>query len=113
MRRLSFLCCLLVTVPAFAQQCDQSLEAHVYHPNRLAVAKACMQVRGTILDMRVEADGDYHILLALDATQPDGETGASLLNPRNTTAQRGCLIVEPICKGPVTQLDAIGPCNGA
>jgi hypothetical protein len=114
MRRLFFLAaCLLAAVPAFGQKCDKSLAAHVYHPNRLATVKPCMEVRGTILDMRVEKDGDYHILIKLDATQPDGETGNSLLNAKNQNPQKGCLVVEPICKGPVTQQDAIVPCQGA
>jgi hypothetical protein len=44
-----------------AQQCDQSLWNHVYHPARLQVVNQCMEVKGTIRDMRGERDGDYHI----------------------------------------------------
>src|SRR5436309_2548462 len=58
--------------------------------------------------MRVEKDGDYHIQLTLDADQP-----ASLVNSRNKKVQHGCLVLEPICKGKVTQADAIQPCKGA
>jgi hypothetical protein len=90
-----------------AQQCDQSLWNHVYHPARLQVVNQCMEVKGTIRDMRVEKDGDYHIQLTLDPGQP-----TSLVNSRNKQVQHGCLVLEPICKTKVTQADAIQPCKG-
>jgi hypothetical protein len=94
-----------------------TLDAHVYHPDRLQQQQVngnnCIEVRGTIRDMRVEKDGDYHILLTLDSTQPDGEKASSLLNAKNKQIQHDCLVLESICKGHVTQADAIQPCQGA
>jgi hypothetical protein len=96
-----------VAAPIRAQHCDKSLWNHVYNPARLQVVNQCMEVKGTIRDMRVEKDGDYHIQLTLDGSQP-----ASLVNGRNKQVQHGCLVLEPICKGRVTQADAIQPCAG-
>ena len=108
----------LLTSPLLAQTCTTSLDTHVYHPDRLqpqnGQAKAeCMELHGTIRDMRVEKDGDYHIQVKLDSSQPTGEDPAKLINAKNRKIQHGCLVVEPICKGPVTQDDAIAPCKGA
>jgi len=117
MKKMLLFVLFLGAAPAFAQVCNTSLDQHVYHPDRLEQhqvnGKNCIEVRGTIRDMRVEKDGDYHIQLTLDAAQPDGEQPQSLINSKNKAIQHGCLVLEPICKGHVTQSDAIQPCQGA
>jgi|GEM_PF-2988374 len=88
-RRTLLALCGLVAAPIFGQHCSQALAAHA------------------------EADGDYHIQIQLDATQPDDEVGRSLLTARNRKVQKSCLVVEVICKAAVTQEDAIEACRGA
>lgn len=81
---------------------DQS--AYVYHPARLRVLDACLRVSGTVAAVRREADGDLHILLALDANF------RTLLRPANQGVELGDLVIEPVCVGRVTQADAQGTC---
>jgi len=88
-----------------ADGCDASLWQHVYHPQRLKVVEKCIAVTGTIHHVKREADGDDHIQLKLD---PEF---AALLNDKNTQVQAGCLVVEPVCQGPVTQADAQAACR--
>lgn len=80
-------------------------DQYIYHPLRLQVAQACIRVTGVIAEVRTEADGDLHMLLALDAPF------AGLLTPANQGVERGDLVVEPVCVRPVSQLDAIAVCQ--
>ncbi len=79
-------------------------DRYVYHPSRLEVLKACIRVTGTVAAIRKEADGDLHILLALDPAY------RSLLRPANQGEELGDLVVEPVCVRSVTQTDAIAIC---
>lgn len=79
-------------------------DQYVYHPDRLAVQAACIRVTGTIEAVRYEADGDLHILLALDPPY------AQLLTPANQGVELGDLVVEPVCVRSVSQADAIAIC---
>ncbi len=79
---------------------------HVYHPYRLQLHNACQTVTGTVYAVRTEADGDYHILLKLDAQY------ANLINSANVSGEHGDLVLEPVCELPVTQQDAIATCAG-
>ena len=79
-------------------------DRYVYHPARLQVLTACVRVTGTVAFIREEADGDLHIGLALDA--PYGH----LVVAANTGAERGDLVIEPVCELQVTQADAIATC---
>lgn len=79
---------------------------HVYHPYRLRLIDPCKTVTGTIVRIRSEADGDYHVLLALDPPY------SSLLQPANISGEHGDLVLEPICQLAVTQADAVVPCEG-
>lgn len=88
-----------------ATGCDDSLRAHVYHPQRLKVVEKCISVTGIIHHIKKEADGDDHIQVRLD---PEF---ANLLNARNKAAQAASLVVEPICQNPVTQADAQTACR--
>lgn len=54
--------------------------------------------------MRKEADGDLHILVALDAKY------AHLLRPANQGEELGDLVIEPVCVRTVAQADAIAVC---
>ena len=65
-----------------------------------------MRVTGTIVLKRPEKDGDIHIQLKLD------KQFLPLLDAENKSRQGGNLVLEPICVGPVTQADAIQPCQG-
>lgn len=86
--------------------CDDTLWNHVYHKYRLQVIEKCKTVHGVIVKEKNEKDGDIHILLKLDAGQDN------LLNEMNYKQQKGCLVIEPICEHDVSQLDAIGACEG-
>lgn len=79
-------------------------DQYVYNPARLDVAEPCIRVSGVVAEVRTEADGDLHILLALDSVY------AYLLTPANQGVERGDLVVEPVCVRAVTQLDAIEVC---
>lgn len=79
-------------------------DQYVYHPYRLKVGAACIRVTGVVQAVRHEADGDFHILLAVDAQYN------SLLAPANQGVELGDLVVEPICVHGVAQTDAIAVC---
>jgi len=81
---------------------DQDL--YVYNPSRLEVAVACIRVTGTVQAIRHEADGDLHILLALDPAY------RHVLTPANQGEELGDLVVEPVCVRSVSQADAIAIC---
>jgi len=87
--------------------CDASLWNHVYHgifptaKDRLKVFDPCIAVTGTIEVARPEADGDRHILLRVDPQF------SKLLNAKNMTAEKGFLVIEPVCELKVTQPDTI------
>ena len=85
--------------------------AHVYNPSRLHVLASCVGVRGVIISVRQELDGDLHILLKVDAEQRDPR-GGRFTNSVNDAEQRGDLVLEPVCVGPVIQPDAQGACAG-
>jgi len=92
--------------PFVATGCDASLWKHVYRATqRLKVIQQCIEVTGTIHHVKSEPDGDDHIQLKLDSQF------AGLLNNFNMVHQAGCLIVEPVCMGPVTQPDAVSACR--
>jgi len=88
------------TAPPSATCRPTDQDQYVYHPARLAILQPCIRVVGTVTSIRREADGDLHIRLALDAPY------ASLL----VEANRGALVVEPVCVGPVSQADAVAVC---
>ena len=92
--------------PATQESCDQSLWNHVYNPSRLQINESCKTVTGFIEYIKKEPDGDDHIRLKLDPAY------ANLINQKNIEKQYGDLVLEPICKNPITQKDAILPCKG-
>jgi hypothetical protein len=79
-------------------------DEYVYHPARLDVQAGCIHVAGTVEAVRREADGDLHILLALDPAY------TKLLTPANQGVELGDLVVEPVCVRRVSQADAIKLC---
>lgn len=81
-------------------------DAFVYNPARLKVLAPCVYATGTVAAVRTEADGDYHVLVALDPPY------ASLVNAANSGIELGDLVVEPVCEHAVTQTDAIATCAG-
>jgi hypothetical protein len=86
--------------------------SHVYHSYRLKVLAQCVHVSGIVEIVRLEADGDRHILVHLDPGQVD-PNGGGYINQANTTYQHGDLVTEPVCTNlPVTQADAIASCAG-
>ena len=89
--------------------CSGDPMAHVYRPTRLQILAPCVTVSGTIEAIRTEADGDYHVLIALDSGQKCN--GLSCLNDGNRELQLGDLVVEAVCEHPATQSDAIATCN--
>jgi hypothetical protein len=91
-------------VPSAAGCTPTDQDRYVYHPGRLAVQVACLRVTGTVAAVRYEADGDLHILLALDPAF------AHLLTPANQGVELGDLVIEPVCVRPVSQADAIATC---
>ena len=83
--------------------CDATLWSHVYHPSRLRIIESCKIVEGRVTSLAKEADGDFHIRLAVADT--------TLLNVRNLAGQHGDLVVEPVCMNEVTQQDAREACS--
>lgn len=77
---------------------------YVYNPYRLAVQASCIYITGTVAAVRHEADGDLHILLALDPAY------RHLLTPANQGEELGDLVIEPVCVDAVSQADAIATC---
>ena len=80
-------------------------DKYVYNPDRLAVQAVCIHVTGVIAAVRKEADGDLHLLLALDPAF------RHLLRPANQGEELGDLVIEPVCVRTVTQADAIEACK--
>ncbi len=81
-------------------------DRYVYNPARLQVVTPCLLVTGTVAAIRTEADGDLHILIALDAAY------THLLRPTNQGEELGDLVVEPVCERAVSQTDAVATCAG-
>lgn len=72
--------------------CDSTLWNYVYDPSRLIVLQNCIQVTGVIWNTPTkEGDGDYHILVRLDAGQD------FYLNNKNYELKDTCLVVEAVC----------------
>jgi hypothetical protein len=82
-----------------------SSDSHIYNPDRLVVYKDCQTVSGIVDRVIVEADGDYHIRLGLDAPYQN------LTNSVNESDQYGDLVLEIVCANTVTQTDAIDACQ--
>src|SRR5437899_9995888 len=82
-----------------------SISSHIYNPDRLDVIKSCTTASGFVDNVLKEADGDYHIRLALDSQY------SSLTNAANDQYQYGDLVVEIICALPITQSDAVSACQ--
>ena len=83
-----------------------SISSHVYNPYRLQPVKPCITVSGVVEYKSEEADGDYHLSLALDSQYTD------LTNSANDQYQYGALVVEIICALPISQQDAVLACQG-
>jgi len=82
-----------------------STQNHIYNPDRLVVYKDCQTVSGTVDRVIVEADGDYHMRLRLDAIY------RNLTNSVNDSDQYGDLVLEIVCANTVTQIDAMDACQ--
>lgn len=100
-----------VTTSPVSNGCDASLWNHIYNSQRLQVIESCKSVVGTIEVVRIEKDGDFHVLLKLD------NSSDITSNPNfqvNVSKQHGDLVFEPICENPVSQQDVLdqGVCNG-
>jgi hypothetical protein len=89
-------------------QCSDpnSISSHVYSPDRLTIVNSCIKASGTVENVFEEADGDYHLRLALDSQY------SNLTNSANDQYQYGDLVVEIICALPITQPDAVSACQG-
>jgi hypothetical protein len=82
-----------------------SISSHVYNAYRLTIIKSCITASGIVDNVFQEADGDYHVRLALDSQY------SNLTNSANDQYQYGDLVVEIICALPITQSDAISACQ--
>jgi len=82
-----------------------SISSHVYNPYRLNVIKSCITASGVVENVFEEADGNYHVRLALDSQY------SNLTNSANEQYQYGDLVVEIICALPITQSDAVSACQ--
>ena len=80
--------------------------AHVYRPGRLLLQNPCLTVSGTVRHITPELDGDDHVRLQLDPAY------AGMVNQDNLDQQGGDLVLEPICKHPAVQPNAIPACSG-
>lgn len=82
-----------------------SISSHVYNPSRLNIIRSCITASGVVENVFEEADGDYHVRLALDSKY------SNLTNSANDQYQYGDLVVEIICALPITQSDAVSACQ--
>jgi hypothetical protein len=82
-----------------------SIWSHVYNPYRLTIIKSCITASGIVDNVFSEADGDYHVRLALDSQY------SNLTNSANEQYQYSDLVVEIICALPITQSDAVSACQ--
>jgi hypothetical protein len=82
-----------------------AISSHVYNPYRLQIIKSCITASGTVENVFQEADGDYHLRLALDSQY------SNLTNSANDQYQYGDLVVEIICALPIRQSDAVSACQ--
>jgi hypothetical protein len=91
-----------------SSQCSDpsSISSHVYNPDRLNVINSCIVASGVVDNVLEEADGDYHVRLALDPQY------RNLTNSANDQYQYGDLVVEIICALPISQQDAVSACQG-
>ena len=78
----------------------------VYHPARLTLMGSCVFAIGRVEALRVEADGDRHMMVRLEPVY------SRYVNQANATHQSGDLVVEPICVSSPSQADAQAPCAG-
>ena len=88
-------------------QCSDpdSISSHVYNSYRLNVIRSCITASGIVDSVLQEADGDYHVRLALDPQY------SNLTNSANDQYQSYDLVVEIICALPVTQSTAVSACQ--
>jgi hypothetical protein len=93
------------TQPSLCSDQD-SISSHVYNPYRLQLVKPCITASGVVENKFEEADGDYHLRLALDSQY------SNLTNSANDQYQYGDLVVEVICALPISQQDAVLACQG-
>ncbi|HEX9613673.1 MAG TPA: hypothetical protein VGA05_08665 [Candidatus Bathyarchaeia archaeon] len=93
--------------PSTQSSCNDpdSISSHVYNPYRLTVIQSCITASGFVDNVFQEADGDYHVRLALDPQYNN------LTNRANDQYQYGDLVVEIICALPITQSDAVSACQ--
>lgn len=98
----------VICVAAFSQlSCDPTLWPHVYKPERLTGDKKCMTIKGMVHQVISLPDGGYRILIKLDPGQP-----TTLLNDKNLSGQKGCIVVEVICAHrPINDADALKSCG--
>jgi len=82
-----------------------SVSSHVCNPYRLHLVESCITASGIIDNVIQEADGDYHVRLALDSQY------SNLTNAANDQYQNSDLVVEIICALPITQSDAVSACQ--
>ncbi len=82
-----------------------SMSSHVYNPYRLTIIKSCVTASGIVENIFEEADGDYHVRLALDSQY------SNLTNSANDQYQYGDLVVEIVCALPITQSDVVSACQ--
>ena len=83
-----------------------SISSHVYNPSRLTIVQSCITASGTVENVFEEADGDYHVRIALD------DRYANLTNSANDQYQYSDLVVEIICALHISQQDAASACQG-
>ena len=101
---LFILLCVSFSLGTNAQDCH-TLWKHVYHPDRLKVIDSCITITGFVNKIKSEADGDKHIQIRVDSQYQH------LLNSRNITIQNGCLVIEIVCVGKITQTDVGTVCD--
>jgi len=97
-------------VPRGISACDESLWRHVWYPPRLQVVRPCITVEGTVMARDASEDGD--LFLEVNVGEPFTREYPDLLNDKNRERQHGNLVVELVCRRPVTQKSAAGACDG-
>lgn len=93
---------------AFCQlACNKDITAHLYKPERLTGEKKCTTIKGMVREVKELPDGGYRVLIKLDPGQP-----TAMLNDKNISLQKGCMVVEIICAHrPITNPEAVKSCG--
>lgn len=80
---------LIIFIPIISKS-QNDPKKHIYEPERLSIIKDTSILRGIVINIKSELDGDYHIQLKIDS-------GSVILCKKNYTKQDSCIVLEIVC----------------